>query len=320
MKALKRTLLCTLFVVMLFSAVSVSAAGGASELAAHVSDSAGYIKSTLSDTVEAADGIAVLRLAKAGADISAEAEKLKTASEDAEITPAQAAVNFLALKAAGLEEGSLEFDLEADLSAENPYTLCYLLKEKDEISPALAQKLVEALMAFYNADDGKGFDYYGYSVDTNGLFISALKPYAADNDNVAKALEAALSYIEALESDDGYGFSEEYPDANASSTAAALSAFSAIGDADRADKAYKALLKYESPDEKGAYTYGGEVSIFSGSDAFRALLDYQASGLVKAENPETGSETVKAVGIFALSAMLVIAGFAVVRRKETLAR
>lgn len=262
----------------------------------NIQQTADYLYRLIDGDVTASDGSLIVNLIQAGKDCRNLAEQLQ-ATDWSELTYAQKAINAAAIQLAGGEADVPTFTGETDLSSENPYLLCKLLPLLSEGDIELRQAVIAALKVYYNRESGNGFDYYGFSADTNGLFYGALAPYAAEDAELAEMLADAFSYFNKVKSNAGYGYSEEYPDANASSTAGALTAYAAAGDLAAAKDAYEKLMGYASDGEKGAFEYGGVVSTFSTTDALRALLDYSKIAVeeptaVPTQTPENTSEPV----------------------------
>lgn len=180
------------------------------------------------------------------------------------------------------------YDLEAIISkvdltqVSNPYHLCEALKAATKIGAdsALCEKLLAAIMACYSdstaIENAGGMDYWGLSVDNNGMFIEAVAPYMSANDDVKQAVEKSFNYIAAMKTADGYDYSDSYPagSGNADSTSLALRAFVAVGDAEKAEEAYNFLLGFKSQNVNGAYLYGGEESLYAAKDAANAIAAY----------------------------------------------
>lgn len=291
-KTFKSTVICAIVVLLSFAmSISSSFAQQSNSLNENIQQTADYLYNLIDGEITAYDGTTILNLIKAGKDCSSLAEQLKS-TDWSSLTYAQLAINAAAVKMAGGEADKPEFTDEINLSVENPYNLCTLLSLLSEDETEIKQSVIAALKAYYNKESGNGFDYYGFSADTNGLFYGALAPYAAEDEELAGMLTDALGYLDKVKSDAGYGFSEEYPDANASSTAGALTAFAAAGDKSAADSTYKMLMTYASATEIGAFEYGGFVSTYSTTDALRAMLDY--SKIAEDEPVPTATSTQEA--------------------------
>lgn len=302
-KMWKSTVVCAIVVVLSFVfALGSFAASPSPSPEEAVQCTADYLYGQLAGDITAYDGAVIVNLIRAGKDCGDFAAQLKEAETEAlseapgSVTFAQQAINAAAVKLTGGEASLPEYTEDIELAAENPYTLCALLPLISEGGPlfggeseALAADIIEALKRYYNSESEKGFDYYGYSADTNGLFYGALKSYEAQDSSLTPMLNAALGYMRSVESDAGYGFSEEFPEANASSTAGALTAFAAAGDTEACAKAYKSLMSFMSEEESGAFKYGETVSLFSTTDALRALLDYRT--LLSSEPTQTQTQT-----------------------------
>lgn len=288
-KALRSTVICAVVVLLSFVlSAGSSFAQQPSTLHENIQQTADYLYGLIDGDVSEYDGAVIINLVRAGKDCSGLAEQLQRTDWSA-LTFAQKTINAVAVQLAGGEADLPEFTEETDLTLENPYNLCTLLSLTWEENTELQNAAVAALKAYYNKDSGNGFDYCGFSADTNGLFYGALAPYAAEDADLNEMLSDALRYLEKVKSAAGYGFSEEYPDANASSTAGALTAFAAAGDKDAAADAYGKLLTYASDTDRGAFAYGGFVSSYATTDALRAMLDY--SELAKEEPVVTPTQT-----------------------------
>ena len=273
-KMLKGAGICVLVVLLTFALFAGNVFAQQNELLdTNIQQTADYIYGLLEGNVSAYDGSSILDLIRAGKDCSGLAGELKAADWSG-LTFAQTAINALAVQKAGGEAEFPVFTSETDLSSENPYTLCALLKALPADATELKQAIISALKAYYDAGSGNGFNYWGFSVDTNGVFIGALAPYADEDTEIASMITDALSYIDKVASDTGYGYDEQYFEANADSTAAALTAFAAAGDEAKAQDAYEKLMAFASSAEPGAFEYAGSPSAYATSDAFRGMLDY----------------------------------------------
>lgn len=155
------------------------------------------------------------------------------------------------------------------------YYLYRLVTEACDIVEApesFVQSVIKNLTAMYKMGEGPDFWGYGASADDLGAFLTALAPYA---DDYQTYIDDAVELLEKNVTDDGY---TSWGSANADSTAMALMAYSALGDKDKADKAYDLLCKFES-DTTGVFTYGGEVNDYATKDALTAL-NYYADHLI----------------------------------------
>lgn len=148
--------------------------------------------------------------------------------------------------------------------------------------------LINSILGVYmDSDIGGGFNYWGISVDTNGYFIKALAPYYDTNSDVKNAVDKSIEFIKSMKCTDGYDYNVEYAagSGNADSTAMALIAYSSMNMADEAKEAYELLLGFKSPDVKGAYIYGGEISDYAAGDALTALCYYEIIAPNAVQNP-----------------------------------
>lgn len=133
---------------------------------------------------------------------------------------------------------------------------------------SFVQDVIKHLTDMYKMGEGPDFwGGYGASADDLGAFLTALAPYAEDYKTY---IDDAVVQLEKNVSDDGY---TSWGSANADSTAMALMAYSALGDQEKADKAYDLLCKFESK-TTGVFTYGGEENALATKDALTALGYY----------------------------------------------
>ena len=285
-KHLKGTACCVLAVLFTFAFFMGTVSARQNDtLNTSVQQTADYLYGLLEGNVTASDGSSILDLIRAGKDASALASEL--ASTDwSTLTFVQKSLNAIAVKMAGGSADRPAFSAEIDLSGENPYNLCTLLRYLTDDDAELRQAVIAALKAYYDADSGKGVNYWGFSVDTNGIFVGALAAFAGEDEEIAAIVSDALSFIDTLASEAGYGYDEQYFDANADSTAAALTAFAAVGEEEKAQTVFEQLLGFASQAEPGAFEYYGAPSAYATSDAFRAMLDYQAYLLTLSDETE----------------------------------
>ncbi len=161
--------------------------------------------------------------------------------------------------------------MDVKTPADNPYYYrtaieATLLYDFDEVFVnTLCQSLIDN---FYTM--GKGMNYYGCSCDNTAHFITSLAPYA---DDYADVIADALKVIETYKTEGGYGYNYEYKEANCNSTAAALMAYSSLGELDKANEIYEELCTFESKNT-GVFTYGGEANALATKDALTALEYY----------------------------------------------
>jgi len=180
--------------------------------------------------------------------------------------------------------------MNVKIPADNPYyyrtaieaTLLYDFD--DEFVKTLCQSLIDN---FYTM--GKGMNYYGYSCDNTAHFITSLAPYAED---YAGVIADALKVIETYKTQGGYGYNYEYNEANCNSTAAALMAYSSLGEFDKANEIYKELCAFESKDT-GVFTYGGEANALATKDALTALEYYYDILPSETDASQIKEETIK---------------------------
>lgn len=125
-------------------------------------------------------------------------------------------------------------DISADI---NPYYYRYAIETANkDLALSLCDKLIND---YYSL--GSGMNYWGYSCDNTAVFLSSIAKY---KDNYKKYVEDAKTIIQSHTTSKGAFYNSQYTtDTNADSTASALLAYSAIGDATTAFKYYKALVE-----------------------------------------------------------------------------
>ncbi|MGN0528529.1 MAG: fibronectin type III domain-containing protein, partial [Eubacterium sp.] len=139
-----------------------------------------------------------------------------------------------------------------------------------EFVEALCQSLIDEYYVV-----SKGMNYWGFACDNTAHFITALSPY---KDKYADVISDALKLLDGYRVQQGCFYNSEYgTDANSNSTALAMMAYASVGEMQKASSLYKCLTdNFEG--EKGAYTYGGDPSLYSTKDAMLSL-SYFADGL-----------------------------------------
>lgn len=150
------------------------------------------------------------------------------------------------------------------------YYLYRLVTEACALTDApesFVQAVIQHLTDLYTMGSGPDFWGFGVSADDLGAFITALAPYA---DAYEAYIDDAVTLLEKDFSDEGY---TSWGTANPDSTALALMAYSALGDQEKADKAYDLLCKFES-DTTGVFNYNGEQNAYATKDALTALGYY----------------------------------------------
>lgn len=95
---------------------------------------------------------------------------------------------------------------------------------------------------------GKGMNYWGYSCDNTAMFIVAMATAPSQFD---KYVDDALSVMKSYITSKGAGYSTEFPDENADSTATALMAYASVGNYTNALKMYTCLVKNFQSSTKG---------------------------------------------------------------------
>lgn len=160
--------------------------------------------------------------------------------------------------------------IDVSLTNDNVYTYGYAIDAAKALgNEALALTLCDKLVSNYTM--GSGLNNWGFSCDNNGFFVLQLAPYY---NEYKEYIDDALSLIANYKKENGYYSDEQYvPDANADSTAAALAAYSAVGDMDKAKEAYDFLCAFESKDTPGEYTnsFGSYDALIGFENYYKAL-------------------------------------------------
>lgn len=160
--------------------------------------------------------------------------------------------------------------IDVSLTSDNVYTYGYAIDAAKALgNEALALTLCDKLVSNYTMDSG--LNNWGFSCDNNGFFVLQLAPYY---NEYKEYIDDALSLIANYKKENGYYSDEQYvPDANADSTAAALAAYSAVGDMDKAKEAYDFLCAFESKDTPGEYTnsFGSYDALIGFENYYKAL-------------------------------------------------
>lgn len=160
--------------------------------------------------------------------------------------------------------------IDVSLTNDNVYTYGYAIDAAKALgNEALALTLCDKLVSNYTM--GSGLNNWGFSCDNNGFFVLQLAPYY---NEYKEYIDDALSLIANYKKENGYYSDEQYvPDANADSTAAALAAYSAVGDMDKAKEAYDFLCAFESEDTPGEYTnsFGSYDALIGFENYYKAL-------------------------------------------------
>lgn len=151
---------------------------------------------------------------------------------------------------------------------------------KNEITDStLKTDIINAIVSQYSESaDGKGFDNWGYSTDTNAKVISALLPYYGTDSELDKVIDNTSEWLMTQLCDEGFNYNttSSWNAVNADSTGLGLAFLAAKGDRENADKAYSALLSMKGVSAGAfAYTAGGDDNYFATKDAMEGLLAYQ---------------------------------------------
>ena len=216
-----------------------------------------------------------------------------TKSDDSESMATYAAIVYIADMY--FDDGSTDFygvDLNQLLAncdpstITNPYDCTIILPVLSWVDEDLTKTIIDNYIATYYTM-GQGVDYYGFSCDSTCMFVEAVANsiWAEDYKEV---LADAITVIDSYKTDGGYGYSVDYPDANADSTGLALMAKSTYAMAndvvdgentvtdeelEELTAIYNDLLAFKGATE-GSYTYGGAESAYATSDALKGLNEY----------------------------------------------
>ncbi|MDD6658530.1 MAG: fibronectin type III domain-containing protein [Eubacteriales bacterium] len=207
------------------------------------------------------------------------------------VSPAYYGATFKAFDALNVDKTSFNgynlvssFEaIDISLTSDNVYTYGYAIDAAKALgNETLALTLCDKLVSNYTM--GSGLDNWGFSCDNNGFFVLQLAPYY---NEYKEYVDDALSLIGNNKTENGYYFNAQYgTDANADSTAAALAAYSAVSDMDKAKEAYDFLCAFESEDTPGKY---GEYI----STTYDALIGFENyyKALKAEEDSTTTTET-----------------------------
>ncbi len=167
----------------------------------------------------------------------------------------------------------------------SPYNYAYASEAASMYSEdAFGVSLCDELIATYYTL-GVGPDFWGgwgASPDDIAFFILALAPYSSE---YVEYIDDAVILLETYLADTGYGYG--YGDSNTDSTAMALAAYSALGDAEKADSVYDLLMNFYDA-STGGFTSDYD-SLYATTDAVFGLEYYAA--LLAANEPETQDST-----------------------------
>ncbi len=126
----------------------------------------------------------------------------------------------------------------------NPYNYRFAIDNaRDKFKTAICDSFVKN---YYTL--GKGMNYWGYSCDNTAMFIVAMATAPSQFD---KYVDDALSVMNTYITTNGAGYSKEYPDENADSTALALMAYISDGQYTNALKMYMCLVNNFQSSTKG---------------------------------------------------------------------
>lgn len=95
---------------------------------------------------------------------------------------------------------------------------------------------------------GKGMNYWGYSCDNTAMFITAMSTASSKYDKyIDDALKVMATYITST----GAGYSKDYPEENADSTALTVMAYASVGQYSNALRMYMRLVNNFQSGRKG---------------------------------------------------------------------
>lgn len=172
----------------------------------------------------------------------------------------------------------------------------------DEGYKAFCKTCLDEILGDYTK--GQGFNYWGYSCDNTAHFvdvvIDAVTYDVVDIEDVQDVLDDALNLLDTYKMDGGYKYADTAYDGtpitapNADSTAAALMAFSQIGDLEKANEAYEMLKNFEVKDKNGEFGYmdNEDVNLYATKDALTALVEYGSIVGGQIEDEEGTTEAV----------------------------
>lgn len=146
----------------------------------------------------------------------------------------------------------------------NPY---YYRVAIEAASETFGKKLCDDMVSRYYTM-GKGMNYWGYSCDNTAYFLTAIAKYKSSYKTVvADAKKVLKSYTK---SNGAYADDLYVTEVNPDSTALAMMAYSALGDAKTAFKYYRWLVQgFEG--RTGVFRYDGKYNAYATKDCLLAL-------------------------------------------------
>lgn len=275
-----------------------------------IEQAAAYVTSNETDPYTLSNARNFVTIIDSGADVSKykdafvasvkenlDANKAKLCYNNV-VSPAYYGATFKAFDALNVDKTSFNgynlvssFEaIDISLTSDNVYTYGYAIDAAKALgNETLALTLCDKLVSNYTM--GSGLDNWGFSCDNNGFFVLQLAPYY---NEYKEYIDDALSLIANYKKENGYYSDEQYvTDANADSTAAALAAYSAVGDMDKAKEAYDFLCAFESKDTPGEYTnsFGSYDALIGFENYYKALKAEEDSTTTTQTTTESTSES-----------------------------
>lgn len=157
----------------------------------------------------------------------------------------------------------------SDKTVSNPYYYRVIVEACENTNnKAYAKTFInEFIKNYYTL--GQGMNYWGFSCDNTAVFLTAIAPYKAD---YSKYVTDATKVIESYATNGGYGYSKEYPDLSADSTAVTMMAYAAIGDSKKAEALRSFIMNnYESKTNNGVMVCWGAENAYTTKEVLLAL-------------------------------------------------
>ncbi len=175
--------------------------------------------------------------------------------------------------------GELLYETYMAETNSNPYAYGYVnaaarqTLDGEKLDALLAKLKTDVLSYYVDGEDGVGIDYWGISVDNNGMVLSALTQMSEADTDIAEKVAGAIDW--SLQQCDASGAVVSWGAPNASSTAQGLRLCAEFKNMEAAEQLYEATQQFRSENTEGAYTYGGQDSIFSTIDMLWGMLAYE---------------------------------------------
>ena len=166
----------------------------------------------------------------------------------------------------------------SDSSYLNPYLIGIIYATVESYSDlltdysAIKENLVTAIKSITTTN---GVTYYGNSADNDGNVLPAFATLYDEDSEFANTIDSIVTIHQTTYYDSETGAVNAWGSLNPDSTALSLAFSAQYADSTTAAAKYNALLSnFKSSTTDGAYTYGGDDSIYSSRDALIGLVTY----------------------------------------------